>query len=196
MALPAAVLVLVRQVICSAHGHLEMLAEYPNDAINVFELLRLDPRKAPFYPPNKSYWRVDDQYQEVHDKVTQHHMEMLNRAKAGLRRPNPREVDYEKTLTMSASVLEQDGPRLYYLEVFLPMLEKEIEGKPRECVWSLVHAFHLRECGETWEITGMRCDRGRGTERESDRIGGNEYIDFIVAVLTGIENLVRSLAET
>lgn len=177
MALPAAALVLIvgiffasrqvrspsqygptsneRQVVCNAHGHLEMLAKYPGDPINAFELLKLDPREAPFYPPNKSYWRLDENYQEVHDKVTQHHMDMVKRARAGLQRRSPRELDYERALTMSASLLLQDGPRQYYLEVFLPMLEKEIEGKPRECVWPLVHAFHRRECVEVWATTGL-----------------------------------------
>lgn len=152
-----------RQAVYSAHGRLQMLARYPGDPINAFEMLDLDPHAAPFSPPANSHWEGGEWYQAVHDKIRQRHMEMLERARAVEKRANggeekhvsARGLQYQKAITMSASVLMRDGPRRYYLKTFLPMLEKAIQGKRRECVWPLVQNFHRKECGDTGAISGM-----------------------------------------
>ncbi|KAH6614436.1 hypothetical protein B0J18DRAFT_494073 [Chaetomium sp. MPI-SDFR-AT-0129] len=143
------------QAVCNAYGRLRMLAKYPQDHITAFELLDLDPGKRPFFPPEKSRWPADGWYQEVKQMVNKRHTELLEQASRQGDYGEGLNKDYAAAVTMSANLLLADGPRRYYLETVLPMLQRAIQGKNRACVWPHVQEFYRELCRDTWPSTGM-----------------------------------------
>lgn len=144
------------QAVCNAFGQLRYLAEYPADPITAFELLKLDPRGPPFFPPENSRRPVDVWYNDVQQIVEQRSKELLERAHVLANVDGSADEVYKKAVTMSASPLLKDGPRRYYLETVLPSLERAILGKDRQGGWDQAEEFHTKLCRRPWPSTDMR----------------------------------------
>jgi hypothetical protein len=144
------------EAVCDAHGHLQLLASYPSDPITAFEILKLDPRARPFFPRKASLPRPEMWHDEIHGTVMTPYTRMMKDMEVDDGRGGRADdKQYMIALTRSAELLLRDGPRRYYLDTVLPMLERVIHGQPRHCVWPSVSEFNHNLCAGTWLSTGM-----------------------------------------
>ncbi|KAK4033064.1 hypothetical protein C8A01DRAFT_19947 [Parachaetomium inaequale] len=144
------------EAVCDAHGHLQLLASCPGDPITAFEILMLDPSARPFFPRKASLPRPEMWHDEIYDTVMAPYTAMAE----AMERHDGRGGDahnkqYMIALTRSADLLLKDGPRRYYLDTVLPMLERAIQGQPRQCVWPSVSEFNHNLCAGSWSGTGV-----------------------------------------
>jgi hypothetical protein len=145
------------QAVCNAQGHLQLLAQYPSDPVTAFDLLDLDPHKRPFSPSQNSRWKGATWYYELREAVDNRYTELMEAAghDDGLGSDGQHQQQYKAALTAASDLLSKDGPRRYYLDAIMPMLEDVVHGQSPRCVWPRVRRFHRNMCAATWAITGM-----------------------------------------
>jgi hypothetical protein len=147
------------QAVCTAQGHLQLLAKYTGDPITAFELLDLDPYARPFAPSRHSRRRGNQWHKEVIHTVEQRHADLIAAASQqdATGHSDPDGDRYKAALSAASSMLSQDGSRQFYVDTFLPALDLVLRGHQRQtwCAWPRVRAFHRQLCAATWPTTGM-----------------------------------------
>jgi hypothetical protein len=174
------------QAVCNAQGHLQLLAQYPSDPVTVFSLLNLDPTSRPFSPTMFSRRAGGPWHQEAKELVERRYTELMELASWHDSRAREYDGDddgdgynydddknnkkYKAALTAASQLLSNDGTRVFYIDMVLPILDHVVKGQPPRCVWPRIRALHRNMCAATWPTTGLLAlARDGGSVSPADR---------------------------